>query len=208
MNKSQKKPALYDRNSIEAIRDVGTGVVKSVTNDLGRDAVSDLWDQILGSGQKDRGEMNEGQEINLAQLSKKAKFEAQKAELDPAINWKAEILSVEKNSEREFSREVSVKIQEIVIELKRIASSSKELQTQFKQITTEQKISKPGKYHLTFFEFMLAMVKTARLKIENSGAWLATTKSKKAQKGYWNQFKKHGTSFGLSNERVVATQTG
>lgn len=210
---TSKKPQnknRYDKNSIEAIRDLGGSVVKSVAKDLGQDMVSDLWDQLLGVSEvssKKHGDMNMGEEINLAQMAGKAKTEATK-HIEAAINWKDEILHSEKRSMQETGREISVKIQEIVIELKKIASTSKELQTQFKGVVAEQRITKPGKYHLTFFEFMLSMIRDARMKIESSGAWLGASKSKKAKKGYWNQFKKHGTSFGLSNERVVATQTG
>lgn len=209
---TSKKPQnknRYDKNSIEAIRDLGGSVAKSVATDLGRDMVSDLWDQLLGveTGGNKHGDMQQGQEIDLVQMANRAKAEAGK-HIEAAINWKDEIVNTEKRSMQDTTGEISVKVQEIVIELKKITASSKELQTQFKGVVAEQRISKPGKYHLTFFEFMLSMIRDARMKIESSGAWLSASKSKKSQKGYWNQFKKHGTSFGLSNERVVATQTG
>jgi hypothetical protein len=44
--------------------------------------------------------------------------------------------------------------------------------------------------------------------VEDSGAWLSAMSGKKGKKTYWSEFKKHGTSFGMSNERSVATQTG
>lgn len=206
-----KSNQYFYKNPIEAVRDVGSGVVKSMTSDLGKDLVSDLWDQLLGVSESPsrgrQGDMAQGEEINLSQMAKKARKETERY-IEPAINWRNEIVHAGEKTDRQVSQEVSVKIQEIVIELKRLTASSQELQTQFKYVTAEQRISKPGKYHLTFFEFMLAMVRSARMKIESSGAWLSASQSKKSKKGYWNQFKKHGTSFGLSNERVVATQTG
>src|SRR3989344_5698474 len=73
---------------------------------------------------------------------------------------------------------------------------------------SEQQIVNPGKYHVSFFEWVLLLVRQARMKVEDSSAWLGAFKSKKAKKQYWSMFKKHGTTFGLSNERVVSTQTG
>jgi hypothetical protein len=55
---------------------------------------------------------------------------------------------------------------------------------------------------------MLTVIRGARMKVEDSGAWLSTMQGKKGKKNYWAMFKKHGTSFGMSNERQVATQTG
>ena len=61
---------------------------------------------------------------------------------------------------------------------------------------------------MNFFEWMLAVIRAAREKVEDSNAWLGTVKGKGAQRNYWNMFKKHGTTFGLSGERAVATQVG
>jgi hypothetical protein len=47
------------------------------------------------------------------------------------------------------------------------------------------------------------------MKIEDGRAWLETfAKRKKKKLGYWKMYKKHGTTFGLSHERTIATQTG
>ncbi|HLD02068.1 MAG TPA: DUF5660 family protein, partial [Patescibacteria group bacterium] len=59
-----------------------------------------------------------------------------------------------------------------------------------------------------FFEWMLSVIRIARMKVEDSGAWMAALSSKKKGKGYWQMFKKHGTTFGMSHERNVSTQTG
>jgi len=55
---------------------------------------------------------------------------------------------------------------------------------------------------------MLSMIQIARRKVEDSGAWLAVMHSKKKSREYGAMAKKHGTTFSLSNERVVATQVG
>lgn len=201
-----------NKNPLEALRDIGGGVAKSVVTDLAKDSMKDLWSQFLGATEKKPqqqagGELQEGQEINLSSLQKIKTPEAAPF-VEAAIDYRKEILHGEKRISQEDRQVVETKIQEIVIELKRLTATSKQLQTEFKVVSTQQRIVNPGKYHLSFFEWLLAVVRTARLRVEDSAAWLAMFKSKKAKKQYWNMFKKHGTTFGLSNERVVATQTG
>jgi len=56
---------------------------------------------------------------------------------------------------------------------------------------------------------MIGIVKNLRQKVEEGRTWLAAFSQRKIKKmGYWKMYKKHGTTFGLSHERTVATQTG
>ena len=80
---------------------------------------------------------------------------------------------------------------------------------QITKIKVEQLPKKSGIYHIRFFEWLLGVVKQLRMKVEEGRAWLATfTNRKKKKMGYWNMYKKHGTTFGLSHERTLSTQTG
>lgn len=208
-NKTNSKQKRYrEENQLETVRE-RDGVLQSLTSEVNK-TTNALWEQLLGIGEAgealSRGDLQQGQELNLKDLTRQKSVE--KLDVDPAFDYRSEVLHGEKKTIRENSAELEVKIQEIVIELKRLASTSAVLEAEFKEVTVEQRISKPGKYHLSFFEWVLSVVKAARMRVEDSGAWLATFKSKKKQRQYWNMFKKHGTTFGLSNERVVATQTG
>ncbi|OGH42624.1 MAG: hypothetical protein A3B53_02845 [Candidatus Levybacteria bacterium RIFCSPLOWO2_01_FULL_42_15] len=208
MKQKSQRPFQFpvDTNPIEAVRD---GVVQSVVNDLGKGAVSDLWKQILGSEvpQKTSGEMQQGQELDLTSLAKKQNEKKPQA-VEAGINYTAEIVHAQRRIAHQENQEMKAQIDQIVFELKHLAKSSTILEAEFREVVVEQRIEKPGKYHVSFFEWMLSVVKSARMRVEDSGAWLALFKSKKKQRGYWQMFKKHGTSFGLSNERVVSTQTG
>ncbi len=203
--KQLKKPTVA-QNQIEALKDLGTSTASSLINDLGKGTVSGLWEQLLNTGdyekQDQSGDLSEGQELNLREIEK------QPLDIEPGIDYKREILHAEEKSAPKEHQELEVKIQEIVIELKQLMNVSQEIQIQFKDIVSQPEIVNPGKYHVSFFEWVLHLIRAARLKVEDSSAWLAASQSKKAKKGYWGMFKKHGTSFGLSNERVVATQTG
>ena len=67
----------------------------------------------------------------------------------------------------------------------------------------------PGIYHVNFFERLRSILKVLREQIDDSRTWLALSAQRKQKKlGYWGMFKKHGTSFGLSNERSIATSAG
>lgn len=212
--KKKQNKQYVDTNPIEAIRDIGSEILET-GSDLGKDVVSDLWSQLLGAKkeqpQQTHGDLQQGQELDLSAMSAQQHSQVEqekKPDLEPGIDYRREILHGEKRIAQENTRGLESQIQQIIIELKRLASSSQVLEAEFREITVEQRIEHPGTYHVTFFEWMLTVVRAARMKVEDSGAWLTQFKSKKKQKQYWNMFKKHGTTFGLSNERVVATQTG
>lgn len=213
-----KKPKiareLVDQNPVEAFRDLGRGIAKSVAHDVAQESINGLWDQLLGTGKysakKTEGDLTEGQEIDLRSLPKhQAQIEkSDYRDVDPGIDYRREILQGSETLVRRENKETEVLIQQILVEIKKLAASTKELQVEFKEVVVEQRIEKPGKYHMRFFEWVLSVLRLARMRVEDSANWLALFKSKKNQRQYWNMFKKHGTTFGLSNERVVSTQTG
>ena len=202
-----KNQNLIDQNPIEILKGVGSGVVDSVVN---KQSINSLWEQLLGAknpqeeeGQSS-GDLEEGREINLKKHGKSESRE----HAAPAINYHHEIVEVEKRATSENQREIRSKIHEIQIELDNISKASAEVAMQFKQIEVEQRIESPGEYHVTFLQGLLNFARKIFMEVKDSGTWLSAMKSKKKQKGYWAMFKKHGTTFGLSNERVVSTQAG
>ena len=215
------KPQInIDQNPIEAVRDIGTSIMDSAKNDLAKGLMTDLWDQMLGTeigsgnaAQKTSGDLTEGQEISFSKQPKKAEQKAEqkpenKPRIEAAIDYTREIIHAERRINQVQNRELEAKVQEIIIELKKLTKSSKELEVTFRSFTVEEAPVKVGKYHLNFFEWMLSTIRSARMKIEDSGNWASLFASKKTKREYWSLFKKHGTSFGLSGERIVATQTG
>lgn len=202
-----------DTNPVEAVRSIGSGTAHSLATDLLGESISGAWKQFLGGGyekdkkQKTAGDLQEGQDLDLTQTKKEKKQENREA----GIDYKREILH---GSERIASQEYQMlaqQIESIVMELKRLAASSQALQIEFKDVVVTQNVVKPGKYHQNFFAWVLIVIQNARMRVEDAGAWLTAMngkKGKKQQQNYWQMFQKHGTTFGLSNERVVATQTG
>jgi hypothetical protein len=212
LKSTKKQPKQYaDQNPIEALRSIGGGVKNSFVEDLGKDSISDMWDQILNAPTKDNkphsasGDLSHGEEISFEDIKHSSEAIEHSEEFH---HYKNEVIHAEKRVASESSAELKVKIQEILIEIKKLSESSAELKSEFAEIAMEEVPETPGTYHLSFLEFVLDTIRNLRTKVEESGAWLNAFYSKKAKRGYWAQYKKHGTSFGLSNERAVATQTG
>lgn len=207
--KKQKQHPKQTVDSIEAIKDLGSEVKKTADDAL-KGAVSDLWKQMLGKGEysqagskdvRKQGDLKPGEELNLREEKKTVYVE-------PGVDYAREIIHGERKIEAKENQETKIKIQEILIEIKKLTASSKELEIQFKDISVEQIPQGAGKYHSNFVEWVLVMIRSARERVDHAVTWTGAIKGKKNQKQYWSLFKKHGTSFGLSGERMVATQVG
>ncbi|MBI2033384.1 MAG: hypothetical protein HYT10_02865 [Candidatus Levybacteria bacterium] len=208
--KNTKSRQFVDPNPVEAFREIGSEITKAGKN-AAKDSFSDMWDQLLGLDTSERsqksGDLKEGEAIDF---SKKKVSEQKEKTPDflPAIDYRREVIHAETQLSRKDKQEMQAQIEQILVELKRIVTASAELEVEHKDLVVEQRIEKPGKYHLSFFQWMLTVVRSARMRIEDSAAWLQAFKSKKAKQGYWKQFKDKGTSFSLNNERSLATQAG
>ncbi|MBI2621593.1 MAG: hypothetical protein HYW63_03005 [Candidatus Levybacteria bacterium] len=209
LKSGKREPKQYiSENPFEALIGVGKGVAKSIVRDVGKDSVYDAWDQFLGkSGVRNTesgGEMEAGEEVDFEAL----KIQEAKVRTEPGSQYHREIVEVGKRKTGEESREIQVKIQEILIEIKQLANSSTELKEKVEVIALEQMAEAPGKYQLNFVEMILEWIRDARLNVEDSLAWFKALRSKKAARQYGVLAKKHGASFMLSGERAVVTQTG
>ncbi len=203
----KQKPIKQSIDSIEAIKELPKDVKNTFFEQAGKDLLSDLWSQMLGTKEihqaKTRsGDLKPGEEISL-------KEEKKLLPVEPGIEYARTIIHAEKRTEVREQQETKARIQEILIEIKKLTSSSKELTIEFKDVEKLDTIpAGAGKYHTNFVEWVLSMIITARKRVESAVNWTQALKGKKNQKQYWSLFKKHGTSFGLSGERVVATQVG
>jgi len=112
-----------------------------------------------------------------------------------------------------FSRrqqEVEKKIEEVRLELKKLAQEIINLD-QSTQAVIAQEVIAPGTYHLNFFEKLAQFLRTMRKRVAESRHWAAMQNQRSQhQSYYWHMSGKKtgGTKFSLSHERTVATQTG
>ena len=203
----------YNNNQVETLKGLVGGVSQSFGNDLLKGGTRNMLEQILGryEGQQPTtpsGDLREGEEIYFTSSNTTKKETPRNFDVAPGIDYRREILQYREASGTRQTKEIEQKIEEVLFELRRLIDTSAVLQAEFREITMEQAPALPGKYHLNFLEWLLQIIKAARIKVEDSGSWLTAITSKKSKRNYWSMFKKHGTTFGLSNERVVATQTG
>lgn len=202
------------KNPLEAVTEIGDvsgiakGVSDSLVNDLGKAGLRELLG-LKSSSDSHSTESSHGEfqhSGDIVNFEKKAKKTEQRVEA--AIDYHRDILRSRERFSKQEVHSLSSQVQQIKMELASLVSSSKILQMEFAQVTMDQPTENIGVYHNNFFEWVLMMIKDARKKVEDSTSWINAQKGKSSKKGYWGMFKKHGTSFGLSNERSVATQVG
>jgi hypothetical protein len=109
----------------------------------------------------------------------------------------------------ELHKETSIILNQLKEQVTLLERSEKAFSKEISKIKVEQMPAKTGIYYLRYFEWLITIVRQLRVKVDEGKAWLQTFNTKKCKKmGYWQKYKKHGTTFGLSNERSLSTQTG
>lgn len=207
----------HHETSSSGVGDLPSALVRNISQNF-QEASGDAFDQLLGIGKFESstkplpksGEMKMGETIDLSQHKKaEAIPKIERRSAAPGIDYHREVLHQDERSNKKENSELKNQIQQIQNELARLVSSAdKIVQVAYGDFQVNSAPAKVGKYHINFFSWMLLVIQDARKKVEDSGAWLSVAKSKGGKKSYWGQFKKNGTSFGMSNERNVATQTG
>ncbi len=208
--KGKQQSKFSDKNFVEAAaRDITSGVVNSVKNDLLENSISTAWKQLLltntekvnQKAQALSGDLHEGEEVNFSKNEKSVQIEA-------AIDYKSEILHFEQKTTQIEGGQLNQRVEQIMIELRQLSKSVKELEVQVKDVDMGMLPQVVGKYHENFFEFILSSLRNARIKIEDSTNWLSVVGKKASKKGYWGNAKKHGTTYTLSADRAVSQQVG
>lgn len=114
-----------------------------------------------------------------------------------------------RKEQQEVVKETQIILQKLKEQVILLEKSEKSLAVEVSKIKVEQLPQKTGIYYIRFLEWLITVVKQLRMKVEDGRTWLTTfTQRRKKRLGYWQMYKKHGTTFGLSHERTLATQTG
>lgn len=192
-----KKPSQGRLNDsiLESLRTLGMGVGKTVARDVVGQGSADALASLFGSTPK-QGELKQNQTLELGQeRAPVASFRR------PEFRPRMPVVHAEEIGLKQ-------KIEAVRGELKALSASIKNYNTEA-QKAIESIPADPGVYHLNFLERLRGVLVILRQQIEDSRSWLALqTNRKKKQMGYWGLYKKHGTKFGLSSERTIATQAG
>ena len=194
--KPAKRPAAYTNDSIlEALRGLSGGVGKTVTRDVAGKVATDALASLFGAPLK-QGEMRPNEVIDFP-VERQHRPMARRPEIQP----------VQKVIFHE-DPQIKQQLEAVRAELSALSKSMKMLTVEIQKAVTEAPVA-PGVYHVTFYEKLRSVLAMLREQIDDSRTWLALSTQRKQKKlGYWGMFKKHGTSFGLSNERSLATSAG
>lgn len=189
MKPQQQKAKVYTNDSIlEALRDLSGGIGKTVTRDvvgrIGSDAVTSLF-----------GSLKPGEAVSIPER------QAQPQKTKP------EVVPVSRPAITEDQQKIAKQIESVRAELKAIAASIQSLNADIGKAVSEVPVN-PGVYHANFFDRLKSILIVLREQIDDSRSWLTMHTARKKKLGYWGMYKKHGTTFGLSNERSLATQAG
>lgn len=181
--KGQKNQTNSPKGLFEALRD------------LPDDILNDAKDQLFFSAPQNPQD-RENSEERLREIFQQKAFRAQEIKREEHLVFSAK------------EQETKTKVQNLMLEVKKMAQAVKELEEQTAAATIIAPAN-PGVYHETFFEKLISFVKSMTKNIKNSSLWLSTSSSKaKKNPYYWQQVKKSGTKFMLSQERYMSTQAG
>jgi hypothetical protein len=103
--------------------------------------------------------------------------------VEAAMNYSGEVRRSSERAAKGETHELNQEIQAIKAELNNLLASSKVLQMEFATVSLEQAPVNAGEYHKTFLDWMLIVIRQARQKVEDSGAWLNVVKGKRGKKG-------------------------
>lgn len=195
----KKLPQLTSDSLFEQLRSLSAGAKSSVKNDVVKGGAQAAWKQFWGA------------ETDSYSSETGASFE--KMTPPEEVERKGALKRGAYETRQEFTvftmeqRQTMQEVQAIRAELLAIIKTMKDVDREVEKAIMEVPV-KPGVYHVAYLERIRRVLKLIREKLEDSSLWLKMSNSKKKARGYWGMYKKKGTSFGLSGERTVATQTG
>ena len=196
--------------NFESWRDIPTDLSGGITNSLKNDVAGGIakgvgqgLSSFFGGAAGHGGESMDRQERphNLDRREAPQQTYEQRQKSNEILLFSGPERRKQQQYENELNA-VRAELDAIIKELQSLGHAVQEAEKVVAQETPEV-----GVYQVNMLDKIRQMLKLFRQQIADSGAWLNVASSKK-KKGYWAKYKKHGTSFGLSQERTVATQAG
>ncbi len=213
-NQSKKKPQSPVKNDLEtdsSFKSIPKGIANEVSK-ASQAAVKDMWASILGTNKysadknpskpKMGGDLTPGQAVDFKHAQEQ---KAQAPRNEAPMSYSREIAEAGKHTTQQETHQIRQEVQAVIYELKRLASSSKAIEKDVAIATGPSTPTNVGVYHKNFFEWMLLVVRDARKRVEDAGAWLRTVKSKR--KMAVGKMKKNMSQL-MSGERSSSNSTG
>lgn len=197
---TKKKQTHYKNdNVLEALGSVPTGVVTNTVSEFGKIG-GDIISSLLGSTPRS-GDLAPNQAIEFGPQEQP---KAERVEPQPVVHAETRHSAPDATA---IDMETKKQLEAIRMELKALIASLKNLHQEVATAVSQEDVQ-PGIYHLNFYEQLRTFIRVLRMQVEDSRAWLSSFHTRKKKMGYWGMFKKHGTTFGLSSERSLATSAG
>jgi hypothetical protein len=190
----KQQPKVTNDSILESLRTLGNNVGNTVAKDVTGKIATDALSSLFGAPAQPQGELTANRPLNL------------RPERQPMPGYRRPEMQTRAPYVAREEPQLKQEIESIRAELKALASSIKSLSSDIQKTVNEVPVD-PGVYHKNFFARLRSVLVLLREQIDDSRAWMSMQNNRK-QKGYWGNYKKHGTSFGLSNERTLATQAG
>lgn len=197
---SPKQKAVND-SLLEALREIGGGTAKSLTEDFFGQMPEDIFAQ---------GGLRPKTTPNSSESHSRSNFE----ELEEIRRLRSQLRQSETIRQEEkvvFSykeQETKVQVTALQQEIQKLAHSTQGL-TQEIKVAAMQTTVETGTYHISFFGKLISFIKSLTQKIDDASLWVATFNSRsKKQPHYWAQTQKSGSKYLLSQERYMSTQAG
>ena len=207
-NKNKKQKGLLNQaNPLESLKDIGSGTIKSLKEDLLSQAPKDFIDQILGPRPRNfSGEIIAGESLEVSEVLSGEHEE--KLKLRHQLHLERTLRLEEKETIDKKTNELRIQLSSIQEEILELAQGTQDLAEET-QIAAMQAPIEPGIYHILFFEKLLEFVKSFRKKIEEASVWLHATNKRAAKKNAWGaNYKKHGAKYLLSGEHYISRSAG
>lgn len=200
------KPGLVKRNVIESLKDIGSDFSGQGADFL-KNTSEDFFKELVGfrPSVKRSGEMKPGESIEMASVISGKEQENKK--LRAQIALERNLSANEKRISQEKIQTLRSQLQQMTVEIVKLAQSTGDLATQTEVAMVEVPVN-PGVYHVIFFEKVLEFLRSFRKKIDEASVWLASTNKRAEKKNYWSTYKKKGSSFLLSPDHYLQRSAG
>ena len=210
-NQPKKKKSSVKRGDgfFEAIGEIGRSFKTSIKDDFLEGTAEGVKDQLLNISRTksapekqpdnfDFAEWIQLKEEEVAQenLQKGRKLEKRRQQFQPEN-------IVFSQADHRLEQEIQEVRQELQLLIQAIGQVEQQVET-----AVVQEVVDPGVYHLNFFQKLATWLRMIRKNLQEGEIWMEMWHSRSKRSAYWNGVKKSGTSFMLSGERSVVTQTG
>lgn len=155
------------------------------------------------------GELQPGTNLNVS-----AAFEyEERKKREEQIRIQERMMAQQKAEEEKArfegrQKEVKKQIEQLRDAILKIAKSTQNVGMEIEKAAFEAPAD-PGIYHLNFFEGLKRALELIKKRLDDSATWMQTFNQRnKRMPFYWQQVRKSGTKYMMSQERSIATSAG